>query len=239
MRDEVARHIFPMLRFIRRTFYLAVAGILCFAAFGIYCYLHVDSYHTTEDVSKIGTERHIALLLGTSNKLVGGAANPFYSARIESAVRLYKAGKISGIIASGDNRDRYYNEPARMKRDLVLAGVPENAILADPMGLRTYDSVIRCRDVFGVNNPIIISQDSHCKRALYIADSLGMEAVGFAAPTPTQSKFRVYNSAREFFARIMAVIDVNVTKGSVDVDELLKELKESKYFSDIASKFGK
>lgn len=99
---------------------------------------------------KIGRERHFALLLGTSNKLVGGAANPFYSARIESAVRLYKAGKISGIIASGDNRDRYYNEPARMKRDLTLAGVPESAILTDPMGLRTYDSVIRCRDVFGV-----------------------------------------------------------------------------------------
>ena len=165
-----------MLRFIRRTFYLAVAGILCFAGFGVYCYLRVDSYHTTEDVSKIGRERHFALLLGTSNKLVGGAANPFYSARIESAVRLYKAGKISGIIASGDNRDRYYNEPARMKRDLTLAGVPESAILTDPMGLRTYDSVIRCRDVFGVKNPIIISQDSHCKRALYIADSLGMKA---------------------------------------------------------------
>ena len=66
-----------------------------------------------------------------------------------------------------------------------------------------------------------------------------MKAIGFAAPTPTQSKFRVYNSAREFFARMMAVIDVNVTKGSVDVDELLKEVKESKYFSDIAKKFGK
>ena len=50
---------------------------------------------------------------------------------------------------------------------------------------------------------------------------------------------RFVKSVREFFARMMAVIDVNVTKGSVDVDELLKEVKESKYFSDIAKKFGK
>ena len=214
-----------MYGFVKRVFGAAALAAICFAAFGAYCYVRVDSFHSTEDVSKIGAKGRWALLLGTSNRLAGGAPNPFYTARIDSAARLYKSGAVSRIIASGDNRDRYYNEPARMKRDLALAGVPESAVVEDPMGLRTYDSVRRCRDIFGVSDPVIVSQDSHCRRALYIADSLGMNASALAAPAPPQQSFRVYNSAREFFARMLAVADVNLLKGRVDAGEILREIR--------------
>lgn len=214
-----------MLNFIKRALGAATLAAICFIAFGAYCYVRVDSFHSTEDISKIGARGGCALLLGTSNRLAGGAPNPFYLARIDSAARLYKSGAVSRIIASGDNRDKYYNEPARMKRDLALAGVPEFAVVEDPMGLRTYDSVRRCRDIFGVSNPVIVSQDSHCRRALYIADSLGMDASALAAPTPPQTSFRFYNSIREFFARMLAVADANLFKGRVDVGEMLEEAR--------------
>lgn len=214
-----------MFKFIKRAICAAAFAAICFAAFGAYCYVRVDSFHSTEDVSKIGARGGCALLLGTSSRLAGGAPNPFYIARIDSAARLYKSGAVSRIIASGDNRDKYYNEPARMKRDLALAGVPESAVVEDPLGLRTYDSVARCRDVFGVSNPVIVSQDSHCRRALYIADSLGMDASALAAPTPPQPSFRIYNSTREFFARMLAVADANLFKGRVDVGRILGEIR--------------
>lgn len=184
---------------------------------GIYASVKINSYHTTESAKNLPiAENGCALLLGTSKYLTAGGVNRYYTERIDATIRLYKAGVVNRIIISGDNRDKYYNEPDRMKADILKLGVPSNRIITDPKGLRTYESIKRCKDVYGVLNPIIISQEFHCRRALYIADKLGLEAVGYA--TSERSENWQWRSAlREFFARILAVLDVYILKGAFDV----------------------
>lgn len=211
-----------MRKFFRCVFRIVAAALLAVAAFGVYSFVVLDSYHATEDVSKIGTGREYGLLLGTSKFLKSGRPNLQYNARIDAAVKLYKAGKIARIIASGDNRDKYYNEPAQMKRDLIAGGVPESAISTDPLGLRTYDSLKRCRGIFGVPNPVIITQQAHCRRALFLAESLGMDAEGFAAATPDFSKDRLVVDAREMLAKMKAVGEVYISS-AIFANESLSE----------------
>ena len=151
----------------------------------------------------------VAVVLGTSNKLINGSPNPFFEYRIKTAVALYVAGKIRHLIVSGDNRTRYYNEPLEMKRALVKAGVPDSVITLDYAGLRTLDTIVRCKEVFGQDNVTIVTQPFHCYRALFISDYYHMNAVAVMAEEPVLES-NVY--FREYFARAMAILDLYVLK---------------------------
>jgi len=149
----------------------------------------------------------IGLLLGTSKYLAHGSINPYYQCRIDAAVKLYKAGKISYILVSGDNGAVNYNEPEKMKRDLVSRGIPAERIFLDHAGFRTLDSILRCRDVFGEDNFTIISQPFHNERALFIANRRGITAVAFdAMDVEGQNGFKVL--FREKLARVKMVFDL-------------------------------
>lgn len=149
----------------------------------------------------------VGLLLGTSKYLNGGGINPYYQYRIDAAVLLYNAGKISFILVSGDNRTVNYNEPERMKRDLVARGIPEERIFLDHAGFRTLDSILRCKDVFGENNFTIISQPFHNERALFIANRRGIAAIAFNA-RDVEGQDGVKVMLREKLARIKMVFDL-------------------------------
>ena len=123
----------------------------------------------------------VGLLLGTSKTLGNGADNPFYVYRIQAATLLIKAGKIKYIIVSGDNSRVGYNEPLQMKEDLVQLGVDPSIIFLDYAGFRTFDSMVRLREVFGQDSVTVISQPFHNERAIYIASKRGIVAVGFNA----------------------------------------------------------
>ncbi len=154
-------------------------------------------------------ENKVGLLLGTSKYKKSGGQNIFYKNRINAAVRLYKAGKIKYIIASGDNRRKDYNEPKIMKADLNKKGIPANRIFADFAGFRTFDSVIRSKEIFGQSKITIISQRFHNLRALFIAKHFGINAVAYNAeevkgPEGTKTRFR------ELFARVKALLDIYI-----------------------------
>lgn len=151
----------------------------------------------------------VALLLGTSRYTTKGYVNLFFKYRIHSVVELYKSGKIKHIIVSGDNSLFEYNEPREMRRALVQEGIPESAITLDFAGFRTLDSVVRCKEVFGQNNFIIISQQFHIERALFIAKKFKINAIAFAAKSPPQ-RYSFKTQLREYLARTMAVIDVYI-----------------------------
>lgn len=153
--------------------------------------------------------KNVALLLGTSRYTTKGYVNLFFRYRIQTIVELYNSGKIKHIIVSGDNSLFEYNEPREMRRALVREGIPESAITLDFAGFRTLDSVVRCKEVFGQNDFIIVSQQFHLERALFIAGKFGIQAIGFAAKTPPQL-YSFKTRVREFFARTVAVIDVYV-----------------------------
>jgi SanA protein len=155
-------------------------------------------------------EGGVALVLGTSHRLTNGMPNPFFENRIATAATLFREGKVVHFILSGDNRTRYYNEPNEMKKALMKQGVPATAITLDYAGLRTLDSVVRCKEIFGQNNIIIITQPFHSYRALFISRYYQIQATALVADEPTQEAFTVY--AREYLARTKAILDLYILR---------------------------
>lgn len=154
-------------------------------------------------------ENTVGLVLGTSNFTQSGTANPLFDARVQAGALLYQAGKIQHLLLSGANPGKSYNEPKRMLEALLKYDIPRSAMTLDYAGVRTLDSVVRAREIFGLSRYTIISQRFHDYRAVYLARARGIEAVAFAAPENDRSlPFRT--NAREFFARIMALVDVHV-----------------------------
>ena len=125
--------------------------------------------------------RKVGMVLGCP-EYSNGRPSPIIAGRLQAAAELYHAGKVQILVVSGaDYPERFYNEIPAMKRGLVVLGVPEDAIIGDEKGLRTLDSILRMRDVFGYDDFITISQRNHCERALYLADHHGITTIGFEA----------------------------------------------------------
>lgn len=153
----------------------------------------------------------IGLLLGTSKNLRSGRVNLFYKHRIEAAVELFFAGKIDVILVSGDNGSVKYDEPTDIKNDLMERGVPENRIVLDYAGFNTYDSVVRCKEIFGQASITVISQQFHNERAVYIARRKGMEAFGYNAKDVKEyGGFRTL--VREKLARVKMAMDLLISR---------------------------
>ncbi|TAF25417.1 MAG: vancomycin high temperature exclusion protein [Verrucomicrobia bacterium] len=140
---------------------------------------------------------------------VQGRENLYFRYRIDAAEALWKAGKLRGLIVSGDNRSRHYNEPDKMRRALVARGVPADRIVCDYAGLRTLDSVVRAKEIFGVERITFISQRFQNERAAFLARASGMESAGFnARDVAGQGGFKT--KLREIGARVKMWLDVHV-----------------------------
>ncbi len=150
----------------------------------------------------------VALLLGTNPLNKFGRPNPYFLNRIDVASRLYHAGKVDFIIASGDNHTRGYNEPMAMRDSLISHGVPENRIILDFAGFRTLDSVVRAKEVFGCDSLTIISQADHCARALHLAQANGIKAIAIEAPIRAGRWVRTRLTLREWLARDKMMLDL-------------------------------
>ena len=153
----------------------------------------------------------VGLVLGTSSRLSNGSPNPFFDNRMQTAADLYRLGKINHIIVSGDNRTKFYNEPMEMKKALVKLGVPDSVITLDYAGLRTLDSVIRSKEIFGQNHITIITQSFHSYRAIFISHYYNIDAVALVINEPLQDpSLKVH--VREYFARAKAILDLYILK---------------------------
>ncbi|RRB07162.1 SanA/YdcF family protein [Larkinella rosea] len=164
----------------------------------------------------------VGLVLGTSKSVKSGNENLFFRYRMEATARLWKVGKIKHIILSGNNDSEYYNEPSDMKKALLRLGIPEADMTLDYAGYRTFDSVVRCKQVFNQDKITIISQNFHNARALYIGNHQGMSAIAFAAQDiPGGYSFRTL--IREYLARPLAVLDVYIVHPQPEMEN--KEIK--------------
>lgn len=155
-------------------------------------------------------ETKVALLLGTGKYLQNGHENLYYIYRIKACVELWNSGKIKFIIISGDNRTLDYNEPEMMMKDLIGAGIPSTKIFLDFAGLRTLDSVIRAREIFGQSSFIVVSQQFHNERAIFIAEKNGINAIGYNAKN-VNAQYGFKTAIREYFARVKVVLDIYLT----------------------------
>ena len=161
------------------------------------------------------------LLLGTSKYLKSGQPNRYFANRIKAAVELYNAKKIDFIVVSGDNNSIYDNEPLDMKNELMKYGVPEKIIYLDYAGFRTYDSVVRVNYIFGQTHFTVISQEFHNRRAIYIANRLGLHAIGFNAENvDAYNGFKT--NLREKFSRVKVFIDLCTGKKPKFLGEKIK-----------------
>lgn len=148
----------------------------------------------------------VGLLLGTSKKLSSGYPNLYYTYRIDATVRLLKEGKIKYLVISGDNGRKEYSEPEDMRADLIAAGIDSSVIFLDYAGFRTFDSIVRLREIFNQDSVTIISQQFHNERALYMARREGITAVAFNA-TDVNAKYGFRVQLREKLARVKVFVD--------------------------------
>ena len=194
-----------MIKWLKRIFYSGVALLLL---------VLLLNYKVKNDVKESMYDnitetpsKKVGLLLGTAKYVKGGWINLYYTHRITAAVELYKAGKIEYILISGDNGRESYDEPTLMKEDLMAAGIPESAIYLDYAGFRTLDSVVRCKRIFGELDILVISQQFHNERAVYIARARGIQAVGYNAQD-VNAKYGFKTRIREYLARTKMFLDL-------------------------------
>jgi len=185
----------------------ALLALIAAVSAGVDAMVSASTAHAVADGVEQVEPKPVALLLGTARRTMAGRPNAFYQARIEAAAALYHSGKVQGILVSGDNATRWYNEPIAMQKDLIAAGVPAEFITLDYAGFRTLDSVIRAKEVFGQEHVIIVSQRFHAERAIFLARHFGIDASGLAAADP-QDQGLMKVRAREVLARVAAVLDI-------------------------------
>lgn len=192
-------------RIIKITF---VLGILAFVS-AYFSNKWVENFAEDKIYSSINDipKNKVGLLLGTGKYLRNGHINLYYQYRIDATVKLYKAGKIKHVLISGDNSRKEYDEPSTMKNDLIAKGIPANKIHLDYAGFRTLDSVVRCKEIFGQESITVISQQFHNERAIFIADSKDITAVGFNAKDVSK-RYGFKVQLREKLARVKVVLDL-------------------------------
>lgn len=138
-----------------------------------------------------------------------GTPTPVLRDRVQTAANLYFSGKVEKLLMSGDNRVVEYNEPEAMRQYALSLGVPDEDIVLDYAGRRTYDTCYRARDIFRVDSAILVTQGFHLPRAIYLCNMLGVEGVGVPADIQYYRKVsRAFWTFREVLATIGAVNDV-------------------------------
>lgn len=194
---------------LTRLIKTSLAGLLLFAL--IVAYANVTAVWASRgrifnDVSQVPKTR-VGLLFGTTDR-VSGRENLYFRYRIEAAAKLWKAGKLELLIVSGSHA-LYYSEPEKMKKALIARGIPESRIICDIHGVRTLDSVLRAKEIFGVDSMVVISQRFQNERAIYIAQANGIAAYGFNA-RDVEPHAGLKTKFREVGARVIMWLDVNL-----------------------------
>ena len=162
--------------------------------------------YTSSEVAK----RRVAIVFG-AGLWRNGSPTPVLVDRVTTAANLYFAGKVEKLLLSGDNRFVDYNEPEAMRKLALALGVPNEAIVLDYAGRRSYDTCYRAKVIFKVDQAILVTQAFHMPRVIYLCNRLGVESVG------VESDLRIYRKSsmlywnmRELLATTAALWDINI-----------------------------
>jgi vancomycin permeability regulator SanA len=157
----------------------------------------------------------VALVLG-AQVYPDGTPSAFLAGRLDLARRLYDAGKVRVILVSGDNMAPEYNEPDAMRRYLIAAGVPAEQVVADYAGFDTYDSCVRAKLIFGVQDVVVVTQGYHLPRAVATCRALGLHADGVGDESARQYTAAWRKGAvRDLLACVKTVIDLATQRAPV------------------------
>lgn len=161
-------------------------------------------YNDVEDIPASRT----AIVFG-AGLTPNGTVTRILRDRVNAAIQLYEAGKVEKILFSGDNRVVEYNEPAAMYEYAISQGVPSEDIVLDYAGRRTYDTCYRAKEIFKVDEAILVTQRFHLSRALFLCNHFGINSKGYNANLSYYFKSsRVIWNIRELPATSVAMFDV-------------------------------
>jgi len=155
--------------------------------------------------------RRVAIVFGAGLRR-DGTPTAILRERVETAAQLYLSGRVEKLLMSGDNRTESYNEPEAMRQYALSLGVPDEAIVLDYAGRRTYDTCYRARKIFGLDQAILVTQKFHLPRALFTCNALGLDAVGAEAGGRYRRLLMLIWNVREQLATFSAFIDLYVMK---------------------------
>lgn len=158
------------------------------------------------------------IVLGCGVKPDGTPTDMLYD-RVLTAVNLYQSGVCDTLLMSGDHGREGYDEVNAMKALAIELGVPSEDIFMDHAGFSTYETMARADEIFGVSAAIVVTQGYHLPRALYLADSFGIHAVGVPADVRSYSG-QEYRDIREMAARCKDVISSLVKPDFVHGDPI-------------------
>lgn len=155
--------------------------------------------------------RRVAIIFG-AGLWRDGSPTPVLEDRVATAAKLFFEGKVEKLLMSGDNRFVEYNEPEAMRQKALALGVPDQAIVLDYAGRRSYDTCYRAKAIFKVDQAILVTQAFHMPRVLYLCNALGVESIGVNSDLQYYRKItRLFWNIRELPATIAALWDVNIS----------------------------
>lgn len=158
-----------------------------------------------DDIDNV-PEAQTAIILGAKVHEDGTMSDMLYD-RVMTAIDLYNGGKVEKILISGDHGRIAYDEVGTVKDFLLKKGVKKQDIFIDHAGFDTYDSMYRARDIFKIDSAIVVTQEFHLNRAVYIGKSLGLNVYGMKADRHIYLGMEM-NIFREYFARVKAFFNV-------------------------------
>jgi len=196
------------LRILLSLLAIALIGVLSIAVINRYVHSN-NSDKIKTSITEIPSEEpsRVAIVFGARVFADGRPTNSLYD-RVLTGVELYRAGRVKKLLMTGDRQGDSYDEPAAMKKMATELGVAESDIVLDNDGKRTYDSCYRAREIFEIRKAILVTQDYHQPRALYLCNSLGIDSIGITANRRTYEGENYYHF-REFFSVASAWFDIN------------------------------
>ncbi len=162
--------------------------LLAVAIFGLVLVFGIDALVRQSVSDRILTQEQASELADVDCILVlgclvhtDGDPSDMLEDRLKRGVALYDAGAAPKLLMSGDHGREGYDEVDAMKRYAVEAGIPSADVFMDHAGFSTYESVYRAKEIFCADKILIVTQEYHLYRALYIARAMGIEAYGVSA----------------------------------------------------------
>lgn len=190
---------------VHLLFWLGISALVVFSLARLVT--AVISYKKIYTVETAPTSR-AAIVFGAGLQR-DGSPSPILRDRVETAAKLYFAGKVEKLLMSGDNRFVDYNEPGAMQAYAISLGVPDEDIVLDFAGRRTYDTCYRAKYIFGLYEAILVTQTYHLPRALFTCNGIGLNSTGVSADLSAYTKSsRLIWNIREIPASLVALWDV-------------------------------
>ena len=183
-----------------------ILALFCLGITGGLAVFGLSSFVKNRTADKIVNETEVAKLDADCILVLGcgvredGTPSLMLRDRLETGVALYEAGAAPKLLMSGDHGRKDYDEVNLMKDYAMEKGIPSEDIFMDHAGFSTYDSMVRARDIFCAKTVVIVSQEYHLYRALYLAEKLGLEAYGVPA-LDVHYRGQAYREFREMLAR--------------------------------------